>query len=374
MKIVVCPDSFKGSLPAWEVSSAIAKGIREVLPEAEILELPLADGGEGTAYILARATNGRLIKRKVTGPLGKPVDAHFAILGDGETAVVEMAQAAGLSLVPPRLRNPFKTTTRGVGELIRYALEEGVKRIIVGIGGSATTDAGVGMAQALGVRAVGKDGKDIPPGAEGLLELEHIDIGGLDERIKQVKIMVASDVANPLLDAARVYAPQKGAKMEDIPVLEEALLRFAEVVEKDLGKDIKDLPGGGAAGGLGAGLVALLDAQISPGIETIFQLIGFPEKIKDAQLIFTGEGKIDKQTTFGKAIAGVAKYAKGIPTIALAGWVEDEDALYDMGITAILGIAPKPMTLKQTMKQTPLLLQRTAREITKILKIGGMTL
>ncbi|MBC7326909.1 glycerate kinase [bacterium] len=372
MKIVVCPDSFKGSLPAWQVAEAISKGLRCELPEAEVIELPLADGGEGTAFIMAKATNGKLIRKKVTGPLGEKVNAHFALLGDGKTAVVEMAQAAGLSLVPPKKRNPLKTTTYGVGELIKFALDEGVERIIVGIGGSATNDAGIGMAQAIGFRILDENGEDVPLGGEGLLKMEKIEIDEVDKRLQNVKIIIASDVQNTLLDAARVYAPQKGAKAEDIILLEEGLRRFAEVVRRCLGKDVLNLPGGGAAGGLGAGLVAFLNATPSSGIDTVLDYINFDEKVKGSDLIITGEGKLDKQTAYGKAISGAIRRAQGKPVIALAGEVEEGLDLSLLGITSALSIVNGPMTLRQAMKKTPLLLESTAREIAKILKIGGM--
>lgn len=372
MKIVVCPDSFKGSLPAWEVASAISRGLRSVLSEAEIVEIPLADGGEGTAYIMALATGGKLIHKRVTGPLGKPVKAHFAILGDGKTAVVEMAQAAGLSLVPLKKRNPMKTTTFGVGELIKFALDEGVERIIVGIGGSATNDAGVGMAQALGIKVMDEKGEDVPWGGEGLLRMERIDMSGVDKRLQDIKIIIACDVQNTLLDAARVYAPQKGAKPEDVILLEEGLKRFARVVKSCLGKDVENLPGGGAAGGLGAGLVAFLDATLASGIDTILDYINFDEKIKGAQLLITGEGKLDRQTAFGKAIAGAIRRAKGMPVIALAGEIEEGLTLSQMGISSALSIVNGPITLREAMKKTSSLLENTAREIAKILKIGGM--
>jgi glycerate kinase len=374
MKIAVCPDSFKGSLPAWEAARAIARGLRSVFPEAEIREIPLADGGEGTAFIMALATQGKLIYKEVTGPLGVKVKGHYAILGDGKTAVVEMAQAAGLSLVPPRKRNPMKTTTYGVGELLKYALDEGVERIIVGIGGSATNDAGLGMAQALGIKALDKDGNDVPWGGEGLLKLERIELDGLDKRFKNVKILVACDVQNTLLEAASIYAPQKGASSEEVLLLEEGLRRFAEVVKTCLNKDVLNLPGGGAAGGLGAGLYAFLDATLSSGIDTILDYIGFDEKIKDVDLIFTGEGKLDRQTVYGKSVAGALRRAKGKPVIALAGEIDDSFLPSQLGIEAAFSIVNGPLTLRQAMKKTSLLLEKTAREIAKTLKIGGMLL
>lgn len=372
MKIVVCPNSFKGSLPAWEAAHAISRGLRSVLQEAEIIELPLADGGEGTAYIMASSTGGRLVHKEVTGPLGEKVKAYFAILGDGKTAVVEMAQAAGLSLVPPEKRNPMKTTTYGVGELIRHALEEGVERIIVGIGGSATNDAGIGMAQALGVKVMDKKGNDVPWGGEGLLKIEKIEMSGIDKRLRDVKIVIACDVQNTLLEAAHIYAPQKGAKPEEVLLLEEGLKRFSQVVKTCLGKDIMELPGGGAAGGLGAGLVAFLDAILTAGIDTILDYIGFEEKIKDADLLITGEGRLDKQTAYGKAVAGAIKRAGGKPVIALAGEIEEDLPLSQLGISAALSIVSGPIPLKEAMKKTPSLLENAAREIAKILKIGGM--
>jgi len=372
LKIAVCPDSFKGSLPAWEAARIIAQGVRSVLSEAEVIEIPLADGGEGTAYIMARATGGRLIQKEVTGPLGKKVKAHFAILGDGKTAVVEMAQAAGLFLVPLKKRNPMKTTTYGVGELIRFALDEGVERIIVGVGGSATNDAGLGMAQALGIKAVDERGNDVPWGGEGLLKLEKIETDALDKRLQSVKIIIACDVQNTLLEAARIYAPQKGATPEDVILLERGLRRFAQVVKSCLGKDVLDLPGGGAAGGLGAGLVAFLGAILSSGVDTILDYIGFDEIIKEAKILITGEGKLDRQTAYGKAIVGAIRRAKGKPVIALAGEVEEGLMLSQIGISAAFSIVNGPITLRKAMKNTSSLLENTAREITKILMIGGM--
>jgi len=259
VKIVIAPDSFKGSLTALEAANAIEDGFRRVFPEAEIVKVPMADGGEGTVQSLVDATGGRIVKRIVTGPLGDKVEAQFGILGDGKTAVIEMASASGLPLIPPHKRNPMVTTTYGTGELIKAALDMDCRKFIIGIGGSATNDGGGGMAQALGVKLLDKDGNDIPFGGKGLLKLNRIDISTLDPRIAESEIVVACDVDNPLTGprgAARVYSPQKGATPEMVEILEKALERFAEVVKRDLGKDVKNIPGAGAAGGLGAGLMA----------------------------------------------------------------------------------------------------------------------
>ncbi|MDO8630841.1 MAG: glycerate kinase, partial [Phycisphaerales bacterium] len=324
MKIVVAPDSFKGTLSAGEAADAITAGIRDVLPDAEIDEIPLADGGEGTVDALVVATGGRKLTERVNGPLLEPVDAPYGLLGDGETAVIEMSAAAGLSLLPARLRNPLLTTTSGVGELMEAALRQKPSKIIVGVGGSATNDGGAGAMQALGVRFLDHAGVELKPGGAALADLTSIDASGLRFPAGSVEVVVACDVRNPLIGpegASVVYGPQKGATPEMVRVLDDALSNYAKVISKYLNKEVVNLPGGGAAGGLAAGLVAFLDARIEAGAELVMDLVGFDDRIRDVDLIVTGEGRIDRQTLYGKTISAVLARARdrGVPIIALAG-------------------------------------------------------
>ena len=353
MKIVVAPDSFKGSLTAIEVSDAIEQGIREIFPEAEIIKIPMADGGEGTVQCLINAAGGEILREKVTDPLGGEVLAHYGILGDKKTAVIEMAEASGLTLVPENKRNPLITTTYGTGQLIKAALNQGCRKMIIGIGGSATNDGGAGMVQALDVRLLDKQDKEIGFGGAELMNIHHIDISQMDQRISKLEILVASDVKNPLCGhsgATRIYGPQKGATEEMMVILEEALTRFAYIINKTLHKDVKDIPGAGAAGGLGAGLMAFLGAKLKPGIEIIIEAVKLEEAMKDADLVITGEGKIDSQTIYGKVPVGVAKIAKKyhVPVMAI-GAIIDQDAeiVHKYGIDFLVKVSDPPMSLTE---------------------------
>lgn len=376
MKIVIAPDSFKESLTAEEVSAAIARGLRTVFSDAEIVEVPLADGGEGTVQALVAATGGRIIEKKVTGPLGNSVTAFFGILGDGKTAVIEMAAASGLHLIPLEKRNPLFTTTKGTGELILAALDEGVDHIIIGLGGSATNDGGSGMAQALGARLLDQDGKDLPPGGGFLRQLEKIDISRLDPRLTRVKFEVACDVTNPLLGekgASRTYAPQKGATAEMVEVLEQNLARYASILVRDLGKDVAAIPGAGAAGGLGAGLLAFLDVELKRGIDIVIAATKLEEKIKDARLVITGEGKIDGQTISGKTPIGVARLAKkyDIPVIAICGSIgHDAQSVYEHGIDAIFSILPEISALDVALEKAAEYLENTAHNLAVLINLA----
>ncbi len=355
MKIVIAPDSFKGSLTAFEVCRAAAEGIRRIDGEFEIVEVPMADGGEGTVQSLVDATGGELQTERVTGPLAEPVDATYGLLGDGETAVIEMAAASGLPLVPEDRRNPLVTTTCGTGELIRAALDRGRRRLVVGIGGSATTDAGAGMAQALGVRLLDADGEEIGFGGAELGRLGTIVMSGADARLRDTEIRVACDVDNPLYGergAAHVYGPQKGASPEDVELLDRNLQVFADVVQRDLGLDVRDIAGAGAAGGLGAGLVAFCGATLQPGVEIVIDAAKLPERMRGADLVITGEGAIDSQTAFGKTPAGVTSAAEreGVPVIAIGGGVAlDAVSLHERGFDALACILNAPMSLAQAM-------------------------
>ncbi|GAI84971.1 unnamed protein product, partial [marine sediment metagenome] len=349
MKIVVAPDSFKGSLTAVEVSEAIEQGVREIFPEAEIVKIPMADGGDGTVQCLVNATGGEILREKVTGPLGDEVLASYGILGDKKTAVIEMAEASGLTLIPENKRNPLITTTYGTGQLIKAALDQGCRKMIIGIGGSATNDGGAGMVQALGAKLLDKDREEIGFGGGELKKVNRIDISNLDNRLSDTKVLVASDVNNPLCGpkgASRIYGPQKGATPGMIKKLDESLAHFAKLVKRDLHKDIKNIPGAGAAGGLGASLIAFLDAELRPGIEIMIEIVKLEQAIKDTDLVITGEGKIDSQTIYGKAPIGVAKIAKkySIPVIAVAAIIgDDADIVHQYGIDNLIKVSEPPM-------------------------------
>ena len=350
MIIITAPAAFKGSLSAAAAASSMAEGIRRAAPRAQVIALPVADGGEGTLAALVTTTGGSIHRRRVTGPLGDPVGAEFGILGDGETAVVEMASAAGLALVPPDRRDPRITTTRGVGELIRAALDAGCRRLIIGIGGSATNDGGAGMAQALGARLLDSGGDDLPPGGAALARLARIDVSGLDSRLARCETLIACDVDNRLTGpegASATYGPQKGATLEMVAELDDALSHYAAVIARDLGKQVAQRAGAGAAGGLGAGLMAFLDADARPGVDVVLETMRFRERIAGAALILTGEGRLDAQTLRGKAVAGVARVARdaGVPVIALAGHVAlSEDDVRALGLAAALTVVPTGMT------------------------------
>ncbi len=376
MKIAVAPDSFKESLSAVEVARAIAKGLKKVLPEAEVLEIPMADGGEGTVETLTEDTGGQIIGCDVTGPLGERIrKARFGILGDGNTAVIEMAASSGLALVPPKKRNPLKTTTFGTGELIRAALDRGVSRIIIGIGGSATVDGGAGMAQALGAQLLDKNGRNIGFGGGELARLEKIDLTTLDSRIEKTEVIVASDVTNPLVGkkgAARIFGPQKGATAEMVETLEKNLHHLSEVIESDVGIKVGNRLGAGAAGGLGAGLVAFLGAKPRRGINVVLQAVRFQERIKDCDLVITGEGRIDNQSVFGKTTVGVAKASKelGLPVIAIVGSVgEGADQVLSHGIDAYFSILSTPMNLEEAFASSQKLIVECAAQIGRLLNL-----
>lgn len=376
MNILVAPDSFKGSLTALEAAEAMVQGIRAVMPEAEIAALPLADGGEGTVEALVTATRGRILERTVTGPLGDPVTALLGVLGDDVTGVVECAQACGLLLVPPGRRDPLVTTTRGVGELMLAALDAGCTKLIVGLGGSATNDGGAGMAQALGARLVGTDGREVGPGGASLLSLDRIDLSNLDPRLAEVTIYAASDVTNPLCGpegASAVYGPQKGASPQTVEVLERALSRYAEIVARDLGVEVRDLPGAGAAGGLGAGLVAFCGAKMRSGANLVMEMFDFDELLQAADVVFTGEGKLDSQTSYGKALRALALLAEkhATPVVAFVGSLQVEAGkLARQGFAGVVPILPSPMEEGEAMARASELLQAAVERTVRLLALG----
>lgn len=376
MRVVIAPDSFKGSLSAWEAAAAIERGVKRAAPNCETVLLPLSDGGEGLAESLVEAANGTYHEFQVMGPLGEPVWAKLGVLGDGETAVIEMAQASGLTLIPEEERNPLLTTTYGTGELIRLALDLGCRHLIIGLGGSATNDGGAGMAQALGVRLLDSAGDSLGLGGAELARLASIDVSELDPRLNNVKIQVACDVTNPLTGpqgASAVYGPQKGATPKMVEQLDQALANYAEVIRKDLGIDVEPVPGAGAAGGLGAGLLAFLRAELVSGIELVLNTVNFRAAVDTADLVFTGEGKLDAQSAYGKVPIGVARACKpmGIPVVVLAGSVElDTQPMYDDGITACFAVANGPMTLEESMEQAAKLLEFKAEQVMKVWLAG----
>lgn len=356
MKVVIAPDSFKESLSAIEVANAVEEGFREVFPHAVYVKIPMADGGEGLVHSLVQSLDGQLIKQKVTGPLGEKVEGFFGLIDDGKTAVIEMAAAAGLHLVSREERNPLNTTTYGVGELIIAALDFHVDRIILGLGGSATNDGGAGMVQALGGKLLDVDGMEISFGGGALSSLHSINIEGLDSRLSGITFEVACDVTNPLLGAtgaSAVFGPQKGATEEMVQVLDQNLVHYARVIEKELGVEVRDIPGAGAAGGLGAGLLAFLRCHMKNGIDIVIEATCLEEHVRGASLVITGEGKIDHQTIYGKTPIGVAKLAKkyNIPVIGLAGSLgAGYEAVYEHGIDAVFSVVPGVTPLEEALK------------------------
>ncbi|MCM3733571.1 glycerate kinase [Fictibacillus nanhaiensis] len=377
MKIVIAPDSFKESMTAAEVCAAVEAGFRKVFGEVEYVRVPVGDGGEGTVQSVVDVTDGRIVEVQATGPLGDKVDAFYGITGDGKTAVIEMAAASGLHLVPRESRNPLVTTTRGTGELILDALDKKVERIVLGLGGSATNDGGAGMASALGVKFLDVNGEELRPGGEALSELLTIDVSEMDPRLKSVKVDVACDVTNPLtgpLGASAVFGPQKGATPEMVGILDKSLKRYAEVVERVLFIPVDELPGAGAAGGLGAGVVAFLDGKLQSGIDLVLDVIGFEEAVRDASLVITGEGRIDSQTVHGKAPVGVAKRAKSvaadIPVIAIAGSIgPDYEAVFEHGIDGVFSVVNGVVTLEEALANGSVNVEKTSENIARLLKV-----
>ena len=374
MKIILAPDSFKESMTAKEACEVIERGMKKIIPDLECISVPMADGGEGTTQSLVDATGGEFYTQRVLGPLGESVEARFGILGDGKTAILEMAAASGLELVPKEKRDATVTTTYGTGELIKAALDKKVETILIGIGGSATNDGGAGMIQALGGKLLDSCGKEIGFGGGQLSNLCKIDLSNLDKRLEKTKIIVACDVQNPLTGvsgASHIFGKQKGANEEQREVLDKNLKHYAEIIRKDVGKDVENIPGAGAAGGLGAGLMAFLSAELKKGIEIVIEYSKLEEKIQGADLVITGEGSIDAQTRFGKTPYGVAMTAKkyGIPVIALAGNVgKDIDVLYEYGFTAIFSILPRVESLEKAISNGKENLQYMSESIARMVK------
>lgn len=375
MKIVIAPDSYKESLSAMDVATQIEAGFREIYPDAEYVKLPVADGGEGTVEAMVAATGGRKINLSVTGPTGKPVMAHFGLTGNQQCAVIEMASASGLECIAPEERNPLITTSYGTGELIRAALDLGVTEFIIGLGGSATNDGGAGMLQALGIHLLDKAGCDIGKGGQCLSELEYVDISGMDPRLQHCRITVACDVTNPLTGpqgASAIFGPQKGANPAMVRFLDENLKHYAEVIARQTGKDVEFAPGAGAAGGLGAALLAFLNAELRSGIDIVTEAVGLENAIVNADLVITGEGRIDSQSIKGKVPVGVARLAKRYnkPVIGIAGSLSSDVAVvYDHGLDCVFSVLNKVCTLEDALSNAAENVRLTARNIAATLKL-----
>lgn len=377
MKILVAIDSFKGSLSSVEVSNAIETGIKEADASIEVIKAPMADGGEGTVEAIVSSTKGEIIHTKVHDPLGREIDAYYGILGNGKTAVIEMALASGITLLKEEEKNPLITTTYGTGELILDALNRGCRDFIIGIGGSATNDGGSGMAEALGVKFLDDKKKKIDCCGGDLSNLKSIDISNIDKRIKESKFVVACDVDNPLWGvngASYVYGPQKGASDDMVVKLDSALYNYNEIIKKDLGKNVGEVKGSGAAGGLGAGILAFLDGELKSGINIVMKKINLEEKIVESDLVITGEGKIDDQTKNGKVPYGVAKLSKKYDkkVIVIAGSIEDEGYInHKYGLDAIFSIINYPLSLKEVLNKeiSKKLVERNSEEIIRLINL-----
>ncbi|EGS65380.1 glycerate kinase [Vibrio cholerae] len=372
MKVVIAPDSFKESLTAKQVCDSIQTGLARIWHDAKFVAIPVADGGEGTVQSLVDATQGRLVEVKVMGPQGKRVEAFYGMLGDNQTAVIEMAAASGLHHVPLAQRDPKLTTSFGTGELIRHALDQGVTKLIIGLGGSATNDGGVGMLAALGARFTNADGEPIQLTGGGLRELTHIDLQDFDPRLQHCDILVACDVNNPLCGdkgASAVFGPQKGATPEDAQLLDDALLQFGLLTAKVTGKMVLESAGAGAAGGMGAALLAYTQARLRPGIEIVLETVQLAHQVSDADLVITGEGRIDSQTVHGKTPMGVAKVAKrfDVPVLALCGCTGDNyQAVYQCGIDAVFAAVPRAMSLEDALKESDFNLADLAENVARL--------
>jgi glycerate kinase len=375
-KIAIAPDSFKGTLTALEAAECIERGLRRELLNLSIRKIPMADGGDGTVRAIVDATKGRLKRAKVHDPLRRSVWAQYGISGDGHTAIIEMAAASGLVLLKPFERNPMSTTTCGTGDLISAALRTGVKKILVGIGGSATNDGGMGMARALGFRFLDKNGHEIPDCGGSLGKLARIDVSGKTAALNRVQIEVSCDVDNPLTGphgAARVYGKQKGAGPDEIRVLDRNLKHFARIVRMDLGVDVDHLAGAGAAGGLGAGLMAFLAASLRPGIDLVAEAIGLPRRLAGCDLVITGEGRTDAQTLHGKAPMGVIREARkqGIPVVIISGSIgPGAESLLDHGVEAYFSALPEPMDDEEIKRRGPELLADCAAQVARVLTLS----
>ncbi|WP_125568741.1 glycerate kinase [Companilactobacillus insicii] len=376
MKFVLAPDSFKNSLTAKQVAQAMQNGLEKVYPEAEFVKVPMADGGEGTVQSLVDAKNGEILTEKVVNPLGVTTDAHYGLINNGQVAIIEMAEASGIQFVNEFTKNPYVTTTYGTGQLMKAAIRHGAKTIIIGIGGSATNDGGAGMAQALGAHLLDKKGEELKYGGALLEKLAKIDTSELMPELEDVKIIVASDVTNPLTGengASHVFGPQKGANEEMIEFLDKALSHYASIIKRDIGKDLEMTPGAGAAGGLGAGLLAFTNATLQSGVDIVVNYTGLKEQVKDANVVITGEGQMDFQTKFGKTPIGVSKITKEVnpnaTVIGIAGSVGDKiSELYPLGIDAIFTCVPGVENLNKAIENSSINIEQVSENIGRLIK------
>ncbi|GCF09137.1 glycerate kinase [Dictyobacter arantiisoli] len=376
MRILIAPQSLKGSLGATETGEAIARGVHAVFPDALTTIIPIADGGEGTVQALVDATGGEIRTATVTGPLNEPVEAFYGLLGDGHTAVIEMAASSGLPLVPPERRDPRLTTTFGVGELILAALAEGRRHFILGLGGSATNDGGAGMAQALGIQFFNQQQQELARGGAALAGLAHISLAKLDPRLQECHFELASDVTNPLCGptgASAIYGPQKGATPAMIQELDAALAHYATIIQRDVQREVATIPGAGAAGGLGAGMLAFLNTTLRPGAQIILDAIQIKEYMKNTDLVISAEGQLDDQTAYGKSVGALATLAKqhNLPVLVIAGGLGDNyRGIYDLGIDAITVLPTGPMPLVYAMKHAALLTSDATERALKLFRLG----
>ena len=376
MKIVIAPDSYKESLSALEVATQIELGFKEIFPDAQYIKVPMADGGEGTVQAMIEATQGRRVEVDVTDPLGRQVASFYALTGDGATAMIEMAAASGLAMVPPAQRNPLLTTSYGTGELIKAALDAGARHLILGIGGSATNDGGAGMLQALGVKLLDVAGNELERGGAPLAQLERIDVSGIDARLAECVVEVACDVDNPLTGergASAIFGPQKGATPEMVAQLDASLKHFAQIILRDLGVDVDAVAGAGAAGGMGAAMMAFLKGQLRPGCEIIAKAVDLDTAVQGADLVITGEGRIDQQTIFGKTPFGVATVARkhGVPVVGIAGGLgSNAQVVHEHGIDAIFSVLSRICTLPEAVAEAEFNVRTAARNIAAVIAIG----
>ncbi|WP_460287378.1 glycerate kinase family protein [Clostridium faecium] len=377
MKFVLAPDSFKESMTSKEACDAMERGIKKIIPDAECIKMPMADGGEGTLEALVECTKGKIYDVEVMSPLMEKITAHFGMLGNSNTAVIEMSSASGIMLVPKEKRNPLVTTTYGTGQLIKAALDMGADHLIIGIGGSATNDGGAGMITALGAKLLDKDGKELKLGGGELNKLHNIDISYMDPRIKNVTVEVACDVENPLVGengASYVFGPQKGATNEMVKILDDSLKHYADKIKEQFNIDISNVPGAGAAGGLGGGLLAFLNGKLRSGIELVIHHTALEEKIRNSDYVITGEGSIDNQTIFGKTPIGVSRIAKkhGVPVIAVAGRIGDDIVtIYDEGIVSVFSILQKVTYLEEALEDGKENLEKTLENIARLLILNS---
>ena len=373
IRILVAPNAFKESLTATDAANAISKGIQKILPNAIITKLPIADGGDGTLEAVVSGTNGKKLRSPVLDPIGRKITAEYGLTGNGKTAVIEMSRASGLALVTPKHRNPMLLTSYGTGQLINAALKRGVKDIILGIGGSATVDGGIGALEALGFEFFNSRNKPVARGGKGLKSIVRVETNHVNPLLKKVRILVACDVDNPLVGpkgAAHIFGPQKGATPAMVKELDLALISFGNIILKKTGLDISRVPGTGAAGGIAGSFMGLVNAQLRPGSDLVFDLLKVQKKVKRADYVITGEGQIDFQTPFGKGPGMLAKLAKEleVPVIGIAGSIgKNVDSLFNEGFTALFSIINSPMSIKDAISQAAQLIEEQSEQIARLL-------